>query len=276
MYKNDIIIWTNKNSYDHKIIVSAMKFISDNMDGLTPLYDSELTVLKKYASEHKLPVEMIVSLRNLVKIQKEIKASYFYHKYTERVIKRFVKLCSEFTDDQDVNAILIYNFFSLTNLPVNLVLKTVTGTKEYQSLNPELKKEINSMWDDSVKHNRLTGKAATRYEEEICVWLRENVDIGFQTENEIKTDTPTATSTPDILLDKPLKININGIIHSIKWIDAKNYILADVPFIVKKLQKQVNKYHESFGLGAFVFGLGFDRSIKLDNVVVLDGSFIKN
>ena len=61
----------------------------------------------------------------------------------------------------------------------------------------------------------------------------------------------------------------------IKWLDVKNYFLADIPFLLDKLRDQAKKYNDAFGNGAFVFHLGLDPKIKIDNTLILDGSFVK-
>jgi hypothetical protein len=71
--------------------------------------------------------------------------------------------------------------------------------------------------------------------------------------------------TPDFLLEEP--IEING--HLIYWIDAKNYLLTNVPFIVDSLTKKSAKYVEHFGPGALIFHYGFVDSVKIPDVVLL-------
>ncbi len=95
----------------------------------------------------------------------------------------------------------------------------------------------------------------------------------FKTEVEIK-NAGEITATPDILFDEPIILELDGTNHEIRWMDAKNYILIDVPFIIKSLHKQAAKYNTIYGLGAFVFHYGFDASIKIPGAVLLDGSFL--
>jgi len=78
-----------------------------------------------------------------------------------------------------------------------------------------------------------------------------------------------AINTPDLIFNDP--INING--KLVKWLDCKNYYGSIVNmFLIKKNQKQVDKYNKKWGPGALLFSLGFNRDLgkKIKNVLLLD------
>ena len=81
---------------------------------------------------------------------------------------------------------------------------------------------------------------------------------------------------PDILFKEPIILKVDGVSYTIRWFDAKNYILINIPFILASLKRQAEKYYKVFGMGAFVFHYGFDSSIKIPGVIMLDGSHINH
>jgi hypothetical protein len=191
-----------------------------------------------------------------------------------KIKKRFTDLTKEIVNSPgDKSNLKIRYFFKTTKMPFNYVLKTISGMPEFKKLTVDninyitkFQKAIQLAEIQIRKHSEL-------FEHLLENYIKKNYQIHFRTETDIKRDKDY-TITPDILFDKPIVLELDGKEYLIRWMDAKNYLLVNVPFIIKALHKQAEKYNNVFGMGAFVFHYGFDSSIKIPNVLILDGSFL--
>ena len=257
----DKIIWQNVKSYDHKTIIQRINFVEKNMNGLLPLYGQECESLKKYSKKHNLPPYEMICLRNTIKIQKEINASKYFAQSINKILKNFT--------NTDPNSLDIVSFLKSTKMPIGHVIK-ILKNKELSKHNLDKITKIKKMIvlnEQNIMHKSI------EFEYMLENYLQ-NKNIKFQTETDIKK-SGNYTVTPDILLDEPIIIQVDGTDHIVKWMDAKNYIMVDVPFIMKSLNKQAKKYNDVFGMGAFVFHYGFDNSLHIPGTIILDGSVIE-
>lgn len=264
----DKIIWLNEKIYSHDTVVNRIKFVEKNMDSLLPLYPKELAKLSIYAKENGLPLYEMICLRNTIRIQKEIDLSKVFHRYVDKIKKLFTELVR---DPKQIKQ-LVKNFFRQTKMPVHFVLKTISKMNEFNTLSNDHRKYFNQIYNDSLEMEHEIRERSILFEHTLEDFFKIN-DISFRTESDIKRDKDYLV-TPDILFDKPITLVLDGVEYLIRWIDAKNYTLTNTPFIIKSLRKQGEKYNNIFGLGAFVFHYGFDSTIKLPNVLVLDGSIL--
>lgn len=266
------IIWHNKTIYDHDELLKIMHYIEKNMYGLLPLSSNEKNILEHYANKHHFSTDAIVSLRLMIRIQKEIISSRTFELNIDKIQNKFINLMKESSvnDDKSFNK-KIGHFIKSTRMPVQLVIKTIGHTKEFKKLTDSNIKFIDNIQktihDNEIKIRQKSGAFEHLLEDH----LLNNYDIHFRTEVDIKHDKDYQI-TPDILFDKPITLELDGKEYLIRWMDAKNYILADVPFVIKSLNKQAAKYYDVFGMGAFVFHYGIDASIKIKNTIILDGS----
>ena len=271
--KTNKIIWKNKKIYDHTTIIDRMKFIENRMNGLLPLYGKEKENLLSYAKKNNLSAYEIISLRNTIRIQKEINSSKKFMQSLNMIKNKFKKLLSELSTDQNKNNLKIKYFFGSTNMPFFFVLKTVSLMPEFNKLSAENIAFIKKL--DTIVHKiEIDIRERSMQFEHILENYLKSLNIKFRTETDIKRDKDYNV-TPDILFDEAIVIELDGISYRIRWLDAKNYLLTNTPFIMKSLQKQAAKYNEIFGMGAFVFHYGFDSSIKIPGVLILDGSMIE-
>ena len=270
------ILWHNIKVSDHKTIVRIMNFIEKNLYGLLPVYHDEFDILKKYALKYKLSIDEILSLRNMIKIQKEINHSRISYKYIDKIKSEFKQLINQISNENnsDKIKIAVRQFFKETMMPINFVIKIITSTNEFKNLSNDLKKKIFQIQADSLKLEQESRVRAELFEQNLANWIRNTYKINFKTEDDIRREK-IYSITPDILFDKPIIIKVNKAEYIVNWIDAKNYALVNVSFIIKSLKKQAAKYNNIFGPGAFVFHYGFDSSIKIPNTLILDGSLIK-
>jgi hypothetical protein len=264
------IIWINEKIYDHITIVERMKYIEQNMNGLMPLYGKEKENLLKYAKDNDLPFDEIISLRNTIRIQKEIDYSKNIYTKINKIKSNFVSLIKKLDSNKKQNQIKIRKFFRSMHVPIRSIIKIVSKESEFNNLSSIDLSYIKKIENTILMNEKEIHDKSIEFEHVLEKYLK-MLGITFRTEADIKRDKDYIV-TPDILFDKPIILQLNNVEYSIRWLDAKNYVLTDTPFIIKSLHKQSTKYYEIFGLGAFVFHYGYDSSINIPNVLILDGS----
>ena len=269
MSDKKVIVWNNQQIYAHGEIIKKIKFVVKNMRGVFPLYGKERQILKEYATQHGISKYVMFSLRNIVKIQKEINASKFIKANTPDIKNNFVK---------NINQFIIHNkkleyFLISCKIPLVHLFRILESMNEYTNLSQENLDYIANIKQTIKTQEQNTFRRSLEFEHLLESYLKDN-GLNFKTEDDIR-NSGDYILTPDILFDEPIVIKIDDITYTIKWMDAKNYILINTPFIIKSLTKQAEKYYHTFGLGAFVFHYGFDDSIKIPYCIILDGSTLE-
>jgi hypothetical protein len=277
------IFWTNHKILDHKKLVTIKNHLLKIVPTFLPLMSNDKAKLQSYADELGVSFEELASYRNNLKIQQEIQASHNADQIKSK-INDFVKALSKSIGsknltEQKVKTIIAHKIRT-TKLSLSSVLKLIRKSPYYLTL-PEYVGKYLENYDRLLKNdNSARAERAGQFEIQLENFLTK-VDIPFQTEQQLIESG--SANTPDILLDEPIKIVITGTdgkqsIHTVKWLDAKNFMLADIPFMLASLKKQGKKYVDAYGPGAFVFRHGFDSSLvtkfNLDNILILDGSEI--
>lgn len=270
---DNILVWQNKKILNSGIISKHIKFISKNMRGLLPLYGKERNKLIEYAKKYNISKNEIFGLRNIIRIQKEIVRSKIYHMNVDRIKKKFMELVKEINSNMESNIRpLIRNFLISTKMPISMVFKTISVMPEFKTI-PDTGLEYIRKIKETIYTNELESRQQSEIFEHVLENYLQKKNLKFRTETDIKMDKDYNV-TPDILFDKPIVVRINGVDHWIRWMDAKNYALVNIPFIIKSLNKQADKYNKIFGSGAFVFHYGIDSTIAISNTMMLDGSFL--
>lgn len=264
------LIWINKKNYPHDLLLERIQFVKKNMNGLFPIYGQELKNIKKYASDNNIPLFEILSMRNSIKIQFEIFGSRNTQLNIDSFKSKFKKIVTMINLNQHDIKKLIKN----SNLPVSFVIKMMKHMQEFNNLSQKNKTYLDRIQQLSCDYDKISKQRSREYEIMLENFLT-NKKIHYLTETNIKQQT-IYNVTPDILLKDPIEICVDGQNYIINWMDAKNYILIDVPFIINSLKKQANKYNKVFGLGAFVFHYGFDVTVKISGAILLDGSNFDN
>jgi len=264
------IEWENKNVYSSSDIIDIVEYIEKHIPKFNPITNGELTQFKKSCSKNKnISLDQLISIRNMIATQKSINARENIYK-KEREIKE-----SYNTDNKDLAK--FFGKFSIPPLaivkildPKNLPSKIIEYASTHDSENPTVHKKILMNAD--------------KFELNLVNWIKNTYPtIKFKTQNElvqeqiIKYGQPI--STPDILFEQPVLIRVTNNTklteHLIRWIDAKNYTLINIPFIMKSINKQCDKYLTNYGPGALAFHYGFSDDIKIPKILILDASFIK-
>lgn len=252
---------TAKCVYDNTTIVQYKKWIMNNMRGLLPLYGSELKLYGEYATDQKINPELLMSMHSQITTQYEIyKSSTPIDKIYDMIEKWLDKPYS------------LNQFVANTKLSPSKIIKIITE-KYIDRLDKSIRHDLEKLTELIKLKNKSTQQRSREFEIDLENYLTDN-KISYITEQQLKNDKKY-NCTPDILFIKPVDIVYQGKTYTIYWIDAKNYVLIDTPFLTDKLQKQADKYTKCFGFGAFIFKYGYDVSIELINVLILDGCDIK-
>ena len=274
--KKKKLIWHNIKVYNHNTILNRIAFIQDNMLGLLPIYGHEKVVLKKYAEKNGIAVSELFSMRNMIKIQSEIVSSRKFHFYENKIVYKLNNLIKGLLEssDRQKNKAMIRHYLKTINMPFGQIYRTILKIPTYHDLHHTNKDYFNQISELIREKEHISKENSVAFEHMLENYFRQN-NIAFKTETDIKNENAgNYVATPDLLLDEELVLELDNIQYKIKWIDAKNYMLIDIPFIMKSLNKQSAKYNAIFGQGAFVFHYGLDSSIKIDGAVLLDGSFL--
>lgn len=80
-----------------------------------------------------------------------------------------------------------------------------------------------------------------------------------------------AVNTPDILFP-PGAVVIND--TPIRWLEFKDYVGTDVPFLFKSNVEQTARYMAEWGSGAVCYRKGYVDGLELPGVMILDGSIL--
>jgi hypothetical protein len=119
-------------------------------------------------------------------------------------------------------------------------------------------------------------KKSTEFEFKIQKILDE-LGIRYKTQEQLAEEqikkSNKATNTPDFLILDDLYIN--G--QKINWIDAKNFYGLNIPYVKKRIKRQIKKYLNAWGNGSIIFNLGFSSKLNINGILFIDYySFEKN
>lgn len=263
-----MIQWKNKKVYSKNDIQYKLNIINKHMNGLLPLYGKEKEYLEELSEKLNVSRYEIFSLRNLLKIQKEISNSRFLNK--ESIQDNFI----QFVQNKSITKLDIRNFLKSFRVSIGSILKIIFSMVDYNDLSISNQQYLHKIKEGITKENNNIKIRSSKFEKDLENFLK-NSSMDFLTEEQIK-ESNVYSSTPDILFEESISIRIDGKEYVIYWMDAKDYILVDFPFIIKSLKKQAKRYYEEYGLGAFVFHYGFDESIIIPNAIILDAQKIYN
>jgi hypothetical protein len=264
-----VIQWYNQKVYSPETINKRIAFVSRNMNYPFPLYGREEEKLEKYANNNNISMSELKSMRNILKIQRDICSGHRLKTNLTLIQNNFRKLVSKSPDDPSHGKIT--TFIKQARVALPSLIKIIKNMPEFSELDPVNTRILFIMQEKMNTANVQIHEKAVAFEELLAQYLTK-LDIPFLTEKNLRLEDYSVT--PDILFERPIILKVGDQSHVINWIDAKNYILIKVSFIMKSLAKQAAKYYDKFGSGAFVFHLGVDASITIPNVVILDGSYL--
>ncbi|BCS83339.1 hypothetical protein QLL95_gp0784 [Cotonvirus japonicus] len=264
--------WYNYRIYNSNTIKYRTQFIKNNINYYLPLSQQEKLLLKTYAKNNNDTVQALLTLRNIIRIQNEIVNNHKYKQDIPRVQKKFIKGLEKLQDQKDIDN-FVENFFETTEIPFNITLKAINQIPIFKKYKLGNAKYIKNLTSINSHYNQKVHERSKRFEISLENYL-DYENIKYKTEQDIIREK-LYNLTPDILLEEPILITTNDAKkQKVNWIDAKNYTLINIPFIIKNLKKQAQKYNNTFGNGAFVFHYGFDESVNIPDTIILDGSFL--
>lgn len=260
------IIWYNKNPGINAY--NEIRFIARNMNGTMPLYGTEKKHIYEYAQRKEIPVSRLLSIRNTIKIQKEIIQSKLTHENEKMILEKFDDLVTskKITQEQ------LKLFINSTKLNVLMVIKIIERSLNYNLLTVKNINYLKKICKKIIENNKNITEKASQFEIMLEDYLKQKYNLSFITERELRKQKNNV-ATPDFLFIPPIKILFNNEEYIIHWIDAKDYFLFDSKFLLIKLKKQMEKYNKHFGMGAFVFHYGYDTGTVdffKNNVLILD------
>ena len=114
-----------------------------------------------------------------------------------------------------------------------------------------------------------------KFEKSIEEYLIKN-NVKYYTQEELASEQSKkhgySICTPDFEIKSDLIINNK----KINWIDAKNFYGANSSFMIKKINKQIQKYIINYGQGCIIFNHGFNSKLTFKNVLILDYQSLMN
>lgn len=265
-----MIVWTNQYVFNRAQLNKAITYARNNMKGFLPLASSELNKLKTYSRNNAMPLGTLLSIRRHLQIQLAI--------YTrqppniDQIIRDELTHLDETlikSSDTEVVRQLTACLLRL-NVPLTRIYKVIkVDFSDYKC--QKMVYYLNEFFLKVRKESDLVLQKSKRHEKKLQAYLT-SMNVAFETEEELK-DRGVAL-TPDIFLTNPITIQVAGVKHTIKWLDAKDYALTPGKYFIDHLKEQGQKYVTAYGPGAFVFNNGIDESTKIDGVIMLDGTFL--
>jgi len=202
---------------------------------------------------------MIINYKNIFKNSKNI-----INDYNNNI--NIIDLCTKY-DISPLN-ILRYIFDNKYNVKLTKIIKNKNNNNidkyDLKQLELAIKHDAFALIDQTEIH-----KNSLDFEKQIQKFLINN-NIKFKTQDQLTIEQiklyGKAVNTPDFLIKSDLFIDN----FKINWIDAKNFYGADIKFIKKSIDKQIQKYINNYGSGAIIFSLSFNDKLHFDNIVLLD------
>lgn len=260
---SDVIKWNNNLVYTHDEIIDIVEKIENNIIGFQPISKKEHLLLKKMTNK-KLTIEQLTSMRNMIATQKNINAKKKSYKFINNIIN----------DSKNIKN--IPDFFNKYPLPPMEIIRIMKQHGSYID-SKILDYAINN--DSETAHTYKTILVnSEKFENDLINYIKTNYPkIKFKTQNMLVDEQVNqfgkAVLTPDILFDEPILFKVDGYSQLVRWIDAKNYTLINIPFIISSIEKQAEKYTKHYGPGALIFHHGVS-DIRIKDTLILDASFI--
>src|SRR5690606_17924581 len=148
-----------------------------------PLQKKEYEKIKQYAKENmEISLGQLLSIRNQLKIQKEIIKSKISDISTIKIINSYKKLIKN-PNLSDITINDINDFYAKTNLPVIAVLKLLKKQHDFKSMDHHLLKKFYQITKDISKSEHISRVQSKKFENMIENYISK-LGISFQTEEQ--------------------------------------------------------------------------------------------
>lgn len=281
--ESKIMEWINKKVYSSREMQRIVNAVRNNIRGWEPLGDQETRRLgvimrrlnQQMRGEKALSPHQLTSLRNMVATDNNINAARRVQELEKAVAVYEQRGLAAACEEHDLPPLMILrNAMRKSGFDSRSITDILTNPTGKWKDDVEYANKHDS---ENIERYAISLKDSAIFENEVEDYLRSK-GIGFKTQAELvafqTAESGAPTCTPDFLLDTPIKIDVvqNGrkTVREIKWIDAKNYSLPNLSFIVNSVRKQAEKYNSKIGYGAFLFRDGFAEGIYVPGVVFLD------
>ena len=222
---------------------------------------------ERILQDTSMTMSQIISLRSALLQQKTM----FRHQALQRDKRKVYKLYEEGENVVDLSKKKDYPPMSLFRTILaekgysrNQIKKCFGDPKRHFNEREQIE-YINARAADcampDTKTDQLIKSYATVFEDIVGEWLTGR-GIAFVQEEQLAKEQQQEFGkpilTPDFLLLDDLKIN--G--ESVSWIDCKAYYGANIPFNIKKMKKQMNRYIDHWGDGAILYLMGYNETLS--------------
>lgn len=198
-------------------------------------------------------------------IIKSIKSSYIKNYSIDSNYK--ITQNSEYILDNYLSKGIMFLSKTLKLSPI-LLLKFIFKFKDNRNISEYDKDQYKTAKKYDVDQTEII-KASMYFEKYIQKFLDKN-NIIYKTQETLTQEQVKEfgrpINTPDFLILSDLYINSK----KINWIDAKNYYGANINFIITNIEKQVQKYIDSYGFGCIIFKYGFNDNLHFNNVLLIN------
>lgn len=269
------INWENKLIFPEISILELLDKVEKLIPDFGPIRKTEMTELINLSKIEKYPPGMLISIRNILSTKRAIESKKNISNYIQKIKFEYGKIKS--------GNLSISDYFKEIPLPPLTILKILNQNNI--KVSPVFFNWCkNNDFEEAETFKKIL-KKSNEFEEILIDWLKKKYPkISFQTQQELYTKQKEkykkAIATPDILFDEPVIFKISGPnweqTQLIRWLDAKNYTLFNVDFLVKHIRHQSEKYNNLYGPGALVFRYGYTERIQFQNTIILDASFIES
>ena len=206
---------------------------------------------------------MIQTHKKILSKEKSIVQDYKNKMELKKIVSKY--------DGSPLNLLRII-FFNMYNKKLTAIIKNKKILSQYDLT--QLDWAISHDAYALINQDDILTKS-NEFEEKIK-FILDKLNVKYKTQNDLYREQIKSnnkpTNTPDFLIQDNLYLN--GI--KINWIDAKNFYGSKSKFMIKKIKSQTEKYIRTWGTGSIIFNLGFNSTLEIENILMVDFKSFQN
>lgn len=229
--------------------------------------------------EANVSVDSAISIRNIVMKEKIIRAY-------GRMNRNIGKISMDFTSTSILELSAEYDFPPLNLLRGILLFRGYSPTDIYEVFTGR-KSPTTILRDRNLEQYKLAvkndaessfnqseiAKIAADNERAIVSWFN-SIGISMKNQEDLVAEQQReygrAVATPDILFLEPVYVN-DVRVH---WLDFKDYVGTEIPFIFNSNVDQASRYVEKWGPGVMCYRGGVVDNVVIPGTMCLSGEFL--